>query len=353
MRFLILLPTLVMGLVVALSTGYWQALGYALVGLVVQGSLALKPNREAATESSQVQVFAGAYFVDGRRLSRLLRFWTKLERRLVFEFLTRGEPSDQAFQSASVSGASARLPVLGFTKKDLELEPLFLDWSARAHTLIVGPTGSGKSALIAKLLDEFHRLGESAEVLERIVLIDLKDSHTANRTSKTLEKLAALPEASVIVVPEVTESQTDASVAAAALLARVSDSLHHDAEPAEVRQLVIIEELSSLLANSSTVLLLQELLAKGRTAGVRLVVTNQTASGIPRSLLVNLQNRILLAEADETERVLLGASNPSNRPLKAAASQVHRGPERPGERRVFQGCLLDPERTFYFQADWS
>jgi hypothetical protein len=124
--------------------------------------------------------------------------------------------------------------------------------------------------------------------------------------------------------------------------AALANSLVHRQGRSQVRVIVIVEELSLVLADRMAAQAIQSIAAAGRTAGVRIVATNQSASGLPRGLLVNLGNRIVMRGSDESEFLLLGSRD---RFMGRA--------DRAGEPGIFEGKLLSENRDFSFLADWS
>ena len=114
-----------------------------------------------------------------------------------------------------------------------------------------------------------------------------------------------------------------------------------------VGHILIIEELSAALADRSTAETLIRLAAQGRSKGLRIIVTNQSSSGIPRSLLVNLGNRILLDGSDSAERMLL--AQPEMRLADSQAKQAEPSPE----SGIFGASYLNRGIAFKFLPVWS
>jgi DNA helicase HerA-like ATPase len=116
---------------------------------------------------------------------------------------------------------------------------------------------------------------------------------------------------------------------------------------------LVIEELGAALAQRPTAELIQSLAAQGRSKGLRIIATNQSVSGLPRGLLVNLGNRVVLQGTDDAERLLLGGTSiDRNRGQNQASAQEFRtGAAHVSQ--VFAASLLPNDQHFEFIRYWS
>ena len=325
-----------MGLVIALTTGYWQMLGFAVLQAVVHVTTRRVGQRtypKTLDPIRDVRIRNGRITARGRRLPRLIAFWNPETKRAVVEHIRSLDSIPVGTQLAEFYSNRRRGHlVLGLAGD----KPLLLDWSRSPHTLIVGPTGSGKSALLARLLSQLA--ADSFEVW----LFDYKAGELISDNSAVCARFRCA------------DSSDAAGLALgwAELMKRV-DRLSAERVP---RVVVIIEELAAALADRSTAEVISRLAAQGRSVGVRIIVTNQTATGVPRQLLVNLGNRIVLAGADLSERILLSTS--SDVPSAAAASQVPliSRTSTPGAQErdgIFLARLVSAGIDFRFLSVWS
>ncbi len=335
MRVLLLLPSLIAGAVMAVYGGYWQGLIFVGASVLVQLVMLLVNRPPTVTEGSIVQVVGKTAFLDGRRMPNRLSRWPPTARRLLFDYLRQSQGSiTREHIQARLAAHAGTLPVLGFDRENQE-SLVELDWHSRPHALIVGPTGSGKSGLIGALLDSITR--HVCDPIEAVWYFDPKAGHSILAQSEILTSLRQRwPEARFELISETHVSGLGQATAA------LANSLVHRQGRSQVRVIVIVEELSLVLADRMAAQAIQSIAAAGRTAGVRIVATNQSASGLPRGLLVNLGNRIVMRGSDESEFLLLGLRD---RFMGRADRAVEPG--------IFEGKLLSENRDFSFLADWS
>lgn len=335
MPLLWILPSLLMGLLLALSTGYWQMLAFAVMQAVVQlASRRFRGGWQSPTVESrgEVRLRGDRFVVHGRRLPRLIAFWNSRSKAAVVEYLRQlnAGPPHERLASCYSQRRRGRL-LLGLA----EGNPLELDWSRSPHTLIVGPTGSGKSALLSRLLAQLA--ADSTEVW----LFDYKSGETISEN------------ASVCQAFECADSSDQAALRDqwSRLLRRV-DAL---APGQSTRLVLIVEELAAALLDREASAAITQLAAQGRSVGVRMIATNQTASGIPRQLLVNLGNRIVMADADNSERILLGSGGSAalSQPASARVATRPETMDAAAHTGVFSARLVNSAIDFEFLAVWS
>ncbi|MDE2386586.1 MAG: AAA family ATPase [Actinomycetales bacterium] len=335
MSLIWILPSLAMGLLLAMSTGYWQMLAFAVMQAAVQ--LAARrfrggPQQSTIDPLTDVRLRGERFVVQGRRLPRLIAFWNSRSKTAVLEYLRQlnSGPPQELLSECYSKRRSGRL-LLGLA----ESNPLELDWSRSPHTLIVGPTGSGKSALLARLLEQLA--ADSTEVW----LFDYKSGETISENAAFCRAFECADSSDQAALRD----QWDR------LLRRV-DTL---APGQKTRLVLVVEELAAALLDRDASAAITQLAAQGRSVGVRMIATNQTASGIPRQLLVNLGNRVVMADADNSERILLGTGGAATL-AKSGSTRVGARPETmdaPAHTGVFSAQLVNASTDFDFLAVWS
>lgn len=350
MKILLLAPSLIAGFAMAVWGGYWQGLIFVSVSALVQLGMLLGKRPVVVGERSAIQVVGKRVFLDGQRLPDRLARWPPQARLLLFQhvFESRSAPNRERLRTV-LAAHSGSLPVLGACLADPDVA-IELDWDARPHTLIVGPTGSGKSVLLGNLLDSIAARVDAQ--IEAVWYFDPKAGHSMVAHSGQLTALQERwPDARIEGI-----AGAEPSMLADALSALTESQIHRQGASV-ARIVVVIEELSLALADRAVSQAIQALAAAGRTAGVRIIATNQTASGLPRNLLVNLNSRIVMAGSDTAEALLLG---PPERGLSGSSlmhSRSQAGYEIdfviPARAGVFRARLLNQNRDFSFLADWS
>ncbi len=350
MKILLLAPSLIAGLAMAVWGGYWQGLIFVAASALVQLGMLLGKRPVAVGERSAIQVVGKRVFLDGQRMPDRLARWPPQARLLLFQHVVESRSGLGRERLRAVLAAhSGSLPVLGIelAERDVAIE---LDWDARPHTLIVGPTGSGKSVLLGNLLGSIASHVDAE--IEAIWYLDPKAGHSLVAHGGQLAALRRRwPNARLEGV-----AGAEPSMLAHALSAVTESQIHRQGASA-ARIIVVIEELSLALADRAVAQSIQALAAAGRTAGVRIIATNQTASGLPRNLLVNLSTRIIMAGSDEAEALLLAPPERGLRRsslLHSASPGVNQcGSVEPARSGIFRATLLNQNRDFSFLADWS
>ena len=189
---------------------------------------------------------------------------------------------------------------LGFNETEVVQRSLVDDGP---HAILIGSTGSGKTELLRQMLRELN----NAETKPGLVCVDFKgglgleefrlqslrfaSDHDMGATEKVFDWL------------ELELSQRELS-------------------PEPRNALVIaIDELTHLLGTvkrSSEVL--AAIAARGRSARMHLILTNQNLVGVHRALLSNIKLRVLIGNPDPVDAAMLGQL--SRAPLKHAVQSL-------------------------------
>ena len=337
-----MLPSALMAVWWGASTGSWQ---FALMSL---SSLALSAfaQRWRGGDSNKVDELAhfetgwdgSRWHVGTRTLARQQWLWRPRERRRVYAELIAIAQSNSAALALSArreSGfaASAAEPLalwLGQTAAGADLElSLARDGP---HCILVGPTGSGKSRLLTLMATSLATSGRA-----EWRLFDFKGGAALAPVAEFLGRRGEQCELSSDLDLAAAERACDdllhtidgrerllASVGAADYLAfNGSNARRRKLAPV----LVLVDEFAALLrAVSIAPATFEAVATRGRTLGVHLIATNQTCSGIGRTMLANIRQRVVFAGIDSVDAVQLGfGSTPQLGQARAgwAAAAIH------------------------------
>lgn len=259
MNLLFLLPSVGYGLFLFANTG--SPLLLTLSGLTLLVWLIVNQQRSIPTEG-EVRVQDCRVWIGERRLGQAPWLWGSKVRNLVYSTL---------FAPAPLTPSVSMLPTgaVGLTPEGVPLD--LPANSVRPHTLIVGPTGSGKTVLAKRLLAAFPG---------PVAVIDFKGGFDYRELN--LDQLF---------------TQQDAGQAEDFIQRRLS-------EP-QAPLLLVVDELAEVVRHPRLGPLVETVCAKGRSLGVWFVGITQTSGGIPRAVWANCHNRIVIA-ADAIDRVQLG-----------------------------------------------
>ena len=345
MQLIWYLPSLVIGLGVGFTSGYWQlALVSALMFTVMIGASILKNRYPIFDSASNVFVSAGQVAIGNRVLPAFEFLWKKQWHQLLMNHYARAAAPD------FLGGVLTRLDEAGFflspsarlriwigatTERELELNL----GSESAHLIIVGPTGSGKSELL-KLLA--HSLLEDG--LCDLVLFDFKGGATLEPFQDCALGLATDLDSNSqqrlwdqVAGELATREQLFAQQKVSTL---EQFNAVHQPLPEVV---VVVDEFSAALASGpKAVACLEDVTARGRSLGVHLIGATQSLTGIPRSMLTNIRARIAMKSSDPIDLVQLGI-NPNKIELVGV----------PGWASAFSISGNNPAEGFYFPLGFS
>ena len=285
MQFAWMLPSVLFGMYLGVSTGAWHmlvmSLGSAMIWLIAK-----RFNESREIDLTEPVTFDGPeVWIGEYQLPKREILWKKKWHQVVY----------------SAYRAQGNQPVFNV---DLALE------SQVGHALIIGPTGSGKSELLKLLLRQVLNKAPDAEVL----LIDFKGG-------ATFSPLASLAQVKSLTTdidghdPQVFWQAIQAlvsqreSMLATSGVSRIEDlAIHGVPIP---RCYIFVDELVAALAEAALAgTALNSIAARGRSLGVHLVAATQSTQGVPRSMLTNLRARIVLGDADPIELAQLNIRRP-------------------------------------------
>ena len=305
MQLLWFLPSLAYGLMLGVtSNNYFLAVSTVftiLIALLVRYRLSKRPK---LTANTKLRVINRDIWLDDFRMPRGEIFWSAEQADFIFERLGATSSTSSAMQdffSKNFERSKSNLNIaLGFNETEVVQRSLVDDGP---HAILIGSTGSGKTELLRQMLRELN----SAETKPDLVCIDFKgglgleefrlqslrfaSDHDMGATEKVFDWL------------ELELSQRELS-------------------PEPRNPLVIaIDELTHLLGTvkrSSEVL--AAIAARGRSARMHLILTNQNLVGVHRALLSNIKLRVLIGNPDPVDAAMLGQL--SRAPLKHAVQSL-------------------------------
>jgi len=305
MQLLWFLPSLAYGVMLGVtSNNYFLAASTVftiLIALLVRYRLSKRPK---LTANTTLRVINRDIWLDDYRMPRGEIFWSAEQADFIFERLGATSSTSsvmQDFFSKNFERSKTNLNMaLGFNETEVVQRSLVDDGP---HAILIGSTGSGKTELLRQMLRELN----NAETKPGLVCVDFKgglgleefrlqslrfaSDHDMGATEKVFDWL------------ELELSQRELS-------------------PEPRNALVIaIDELTHLLGTvkrSSEVL--AAIAARGRSARMHLILTNQNLVGVHRALLSNIKLRVLIGNPDPVDAAMLGQL--SRAPLKHAVQSL-------------------------------
>lgn len=310
MQMLWLLPALAMSVMFASRSGSLPIAVLSVMAVLLQLFAMVRKSHQLVEPPNEVYIADGRVFVDGRKLPRASWLWGRAAKVAVHKYLTDlpDAPADNVLLNAALArGLRCRSKSdecwLGVS--DLgDHEVSLASW---VHTLIVGPTGSGKSQLLRLLLDSLHANRSSQEV--QCILIDFKGSALL----KTLRE----PQRFQMMVDDLDHNRHEQLWQFLSQELAKRERLLRDSQDQVklTRMVVVVDELAAVLKVPRAAEVLGNIATRGRSLAMNLLLANQTTSGIPRELILNLRTKIVLQSIDQVELVQLGGSS---RKLKVA-----------------------------------
>ena len=319
MQLIWYLPSLIIGLTIGFSSGYWQLALISVLMITMMLGVQIYRRRYPPFESgANVYVSAGQVAISNRVLPRYELFWKKQWHEMLLQHFQLRQAPDYLSHLLTKKLAQG---FWGAPKPDLALwlgasmaTEVSIDLATEGpHLVIVGPTGSGKSELLKLILGS---LLENQRV--DLMLFDFKGG-------ATLEKF--LPSAigmGTDLNPQHCEKLLDYILSELAMREKmfaeqaVSNLSEFNLVGNQLRPLVVvIDEFAAVLSSGSRASnCVDTICARGRSLGIHLIAASQSLTGISRSLLTNLRARIAMQSSDPIDFVQLGM-NPSKANLLA------------------------------------
>jgi hypothetical protein len=339
MQLIWYLPSLLIGLTVGLSSGYWQmALISALMVSLMFGVMLYKNRYPTFEPGSKIFISPGQVAIQNRVLPKYEIFWKKQWHDLLIA-------NHQQKTTPDYLGATLDKVRNGFQFEpgknlslwlgaDTESEQVLDLSSDGPHLIIVGPTGSGKSELLKLLV---HSLLQESKC--QLALFDFKGGATLEQFQASSVGIATDLDASgqkklwAFVSNELTSREQEFAKAQVANLEQFN-FLGHSMVPI----VVVVDEFAAALSTGATATsCIEDVCARGRSLGVHLIAATQSLTGIPRALLTNLRARVAMASSDPIDLVQLGMN-----PGKLAVSKVD------GWGSAYFATASAAARSFYF-----
>ena len=291
MQLLWFLPSLAYGVMLGItSNNYFLAattLFTMLIALLIRYRLSKRPK---LTDATKLRVINTEIWLDDFRMPRGELFWTREQADFIFERLgdtssNQNLRADYLLNRFERSRASLNV-ALGFSENAIVQKSLVDDGP---HAILIGSTGSGKTELLRLMLRELLQSDTKPE----LVCIDFKgglgleefrsrslafaSDHDLEQTQKLFEWLEA-----ELAKRELSRNQPKSLV-------------------------IAIDELSHLLSSvKKSADVLNSIAARGRSAQMHLVMTNQNLVGVNRALLSNVKLRVLIGNPDPVDGAMLG-----------------------------------------------
>ena len=293
MQLLWFIPSLAYGAMLAVSTQNYFLLVSTLLTLCIAVIVRYRiSKRPKLSDKTQVRVIDDRIWLDDFRMPRSQIMWTSDQADFIFDRLGKTEESSTGFEdylARSQSLDSSILQVaLGFDSEKAVVKSLTNDGP---HSLLIGRTGSGKTELLRAIMRALIRSRNDTE----FVCIDFKGA----------QGLTEFESASI-------EFCSDQNLAHAE---HVVQQLKSELSSRELMQknfghlIIAIDELSHFLASvDSAAEVLSSIAARGRSAKMHLVMTNQNLAGVSRALLSNIGLRILIGQPDPVDAAMLGTA---------------------------------------------
>ena len=327
MRWLALIPGLILGVVMALFTGMWQFALFtsaSVLSAALTMALMRKKRREPDVDFSDqpLWVSSTALAIGDKVLPKSGWFFKEEYSDLFFEHYSKlAMERDMSRKSAELEESfykSSRAGALPFWAGVTEANNLEFDLVADGpHALIVGSTGSGKSEFLKLITSSL--LASSKSMSIQLVLVDFKGG-------AALRDLQDHP-ATLTLITDLDEGRHERFwLYLSGELKRREKLLAAAGVPSiegmkELpRMLVLADELPAIISSHSLAIgTLDSIAARGRSLGVHLIATSQSLSGIPRALITNLTMRFALGSIDPGDLISL---LPSVRPVNGGSARA-------------------------------
>lgn len=329
MQFIWLLPSLVVGGYFGSTTGNWYLAAMSAASAVAWFVQARVREIQQIDFKQPITLEGSQIWVGQKKLPKFRGFWRREWNRPLVQFfenrfITRDEISFSSLLADPGFRNPGRFKV--WIGLDAESRPIHSDLiEDGAHILILGPTGSGKSRLLQLAITSMQA-GSNAGQYE-FAAVDFKGGSTfaGNWLGKLKFSINDLQPDQLQPAMHWLEAELKRRET---LLAEQHRADFNDSrsKPANLPMLILVcDELPELLRQSRLALqTIETVSAKGRSLGVILMATTQSLTGIPRSILVNLRQRIALHGTDSIDLAQLGFQDLRNK-AQAPNSTQHGG----------------------------
>ena len=318
-RFIALIPALLIALIMGFMTGMWQFAIFSFVsiasGLLTSSLIKLKRKEPDLDYSDQpIWIHPKAIAIGDKVLPKTGWFFRAPYDDIFFQHFSKialeRDVANKAMALEQSHYKSSRPGALPFWAGVSEGADLEFDLARDGpHALVVGSTGSGKSEFLKLITGSM--LASVPHRQMAMVLIDFKGGAalTALNTHPCAVTLLTDIDGTnherfwLYLLGELKQREYQLAKAGRSSI---------DQLPELPRLLVLADELPAILTSHNLApVAMEAIAARGRSLGVHLIATSQSLSGIPRSLITNLTLRFALGVTDPGDLVSL---SPTMRP---------------------------------------
>ena len=274
MSILFLLPTLAYGIFLGVSQGMWHL---SIIGGLTLAVWILVRSRKSPQENHEIDIGIAGVAVGGRRLTGFSIFWpTWLNLKLL---RTMANPPAQVYLEKYLEHTEILKVGIDYEGQPVALEPM--------HTLIIGPTGSGKTEFLRNLIESWPH---------RILAIDFKGGLGFSKAFG-IERL-------------VTNHSEELAEFLESAQAELGDREIRLSKGEKLRPvMLLVDEFASVVKESpQAAMLFENIASKGRALEFYLFAASQTLSGVSRTVLANSLQRVGLGMIDQVDAMQLGLS---------------------------------------------
>lgn len=340
MQLIWYLPSLIIGLTVGLSNGYWQLALISTLMVSLMVGVSLYKNRYPIFEpDSTIHLSPGQVAIANRVLPRYEFLWKKQWQELLlanharksapdFLALIKEHILDYGFDLDANKSLPLWIGASGSSQKTVSLA------KEGPHLIIVGPTGSGKSEFLKLLVYSLLQDGAC-----QLVLFDFKGGATLEQFERQAIGLATDldPSKQKQLWDFVSGELANREQLFASRQVSGIEQFHQLGEQMSEIVVVVDEFAAALATGAKAASCIEDVCARGRSLGVHLIAATQSLTGIPRSMLTNLRARVAMSSSDPIDLVQLGM-NPNKLSLAAV----------PGWGSGFVATAISQAEGFYF-----